>query len=380
MTLGVGVIGCGQISEVYLRTIPSFRDLRLVACASRRIEQAEEKAAAHGIAAMPVEALLGRSDVDIVLNLTPPDSHVAVTMAALAAGKHVYSEKPVAPTLADIATLKQSAASASRSIAAAPDTCLGPTIQLAARLVREDAIGRPLFGVAAFLAPGPEWQHPSPGFFYRKGGGPALDMAPYYLAALVTMLGPVATVTARSVDGEGPRMIRAPSSPRFGETLDVEVATTTQALLAFECGATVSFIVSWDVHRHGLPHIEIFGSEETLRLPNPDWFGGDLLLARGAGAFESLPADDLPFGAPNRQSRRGPVADYRGLGVAEFANALLTGRPHRLDLDFAGHVIAIVEALEASSRSHMPEPVLLRTNAPAALSGSEAARLLRPAG
>jgi predicted dehydrogenase len=351
MAFRVGLIGCGDISGAYFRNATLFRDIAIVACASRRLEQAEEVGGRYGVPARTVDDLVAADDIDIVLNLTPPLAHAAITRAALEAGKHVYSEKPLGIDLAEARTLSALAAAKGLRLGVAPDTVLGAATVTAARLIAEGAIGKPLFGTAAFMSAGPEQFHPAPAFFYGRGGGPALDMGPYYLTALVNVLGAITTVTSVATVASAKRRVEVPASPRNGETIPVSVPTTVQALLGFAVGTTVSFVASWDAHHHGLPHIELHGTAGSLRIPNPDWFGGELLLSRSPGAWESIRTDDQRFGRPNRTDEAGdPVADYRGLGLAEMARAIAEGRPHRASDKLALHVAAVIDALTSPTQ------------------------------
>jgi predicted dehydrogenase len=374
MPFRVGLIGCGDISGAYFRNATLFRDIAITACASRRFEQAKEVGARYGVPARTVDELIAADDIDIVLNLTPPLAHAAITRMALEAGKHVYSEKPLGIDLAEASALSALAAAKGLRLGVAPDTVLGPATGTAARLIAEGAIGTPLFGTAAFMSAGPEQFHPAPHFFYGRGGGPALDMGPYYLTALVTVLGAIASVTSVATVASPTRRIEVPTSPRHGDSVAVSVPTTVQALLGFAGGATVSFVASWDVRSHGLPHVELHGTAGSLRIPNPDWFGGDLLLSRKPGVWENIRTDDLRFGRPNRADEAGEaVADYRGLGLAEMANAIAEGRPHRASDGMALHVAAVIGALTSTTRG----PVAIDEPLPAALPFGEddAARL-----
>jgi predicted dehydrogenase len=376
MSLRVGLVGCGDISGIYFRNAALFADFRIVACASRRLEQAERVGSAYGVPARSVDALIEGDDIDIVLNLTPPVEHASITRRALLADKHVYSEKPLGVDLAEAFSLADLARHSGVRLGVAPDTVLGTSIQLARQLIAEGAIGRPLFGTSAFLGIGPELYHPSPDFFYLAGGGPTLDMGPYYLSTLTSLLGGVGSVVARSVPLAATRVIDAPTSPRHGNLLTVAVPTTTQSLLIFDSGVTVSFLTSWDVHHHGVPHIEIHGTEGSIRLPNPDWFGGDVLLSRTFGKWEVLPTHEGTFGKPNRLDETGaPVADYRGLGLADMAQAIRRERRHRANDAIGVHVVAIVDAMMESIAKGAPMPVVAPYINSAPLSEEEATEL-----
>ncbi len=350
MTMRVGLIGCGNISDIYLTNAPRFRDIAVVACADLNPAAAQRQGGRYNIGARTVEALLASADLDIILNLTVPDAHAEVSLAALAAGKHVYSEKPLATTLADGVRIVASARERGLRVGAAPDTVLGPGVQEARRLIDAGAIGRPVMGVATVLSHGMEHWHPNPAFFFQPGAGPVFDMGPYYLTALVTLLGPVASVLASGQIAFGERVVTTPGSPQLGRSIKVETLTTVQALLEFRSGAQVTFLTSWDVWRHGMLPIELHGTTGSLRVPDPNWFGGDIQIAEGRGDWTVAPTAGHRFGTPNWPVERPVHANYRGLGLAEMARAIEAGRPHRAHGELALHVLATMSGILESAR------------------------------
>ena len=233
MSLRVGLIGCGDISSVYLANIPLFADIRCVACADLEPEAAARQAARYGLAARSVGELMASDDVNIVLNLTIPQAHAEVTLAALAAGKHVYTEKPLATNVADGERIVAEARASGLRIGAAPDTVLGAGVQQARAIIDAGGVGKPLTGLAAVMSHGMEHWHPNPGFFFRPGGGPVFDMGPYYLSTLVTLLGPIASVQALGQIGFAERTVTTPGSSVSGRKIKVETPTSVQALLQF---------------------------------------------------------------------------------------------------------------------------------------------------
>jgi predicted dehydrogenase len=304
----IGLVGCGVISDVYLKNAPRFRDMVFTAASDINPDAAMKQAGRYAIEARSVKDLLASDDVDIVLNLTIPEAHAEVSLAALDAGKHVYSEKPLAATVADGVAVVAAAKARGLRIGAAPDTVLGAGVQQARALIDGGAIGRPLSGLAAVMSHGMEHWHPNPGFFFRAGAGPVFDMGPYYLSALVTLLGPVASVQAAGKIGFAERIVTTPESPVRGQSIRVETLTDVHALLLFASGAHVTFMASWDVWKHGLPPIELHGELASLRLPDPNWFGGDLLIAGKDQDWRTIRTDDKTFGAktgrrPRRSSR-----------------------------------------------------------------------------
>ena len=339
MSLRVGLVGCGNISDIYLDNAALFRDIAFTACADIDAEAAERQARRFAIEARSLKALLQSDDVDIVLNLTIPEAHAEVSLAAIEAGKHVYTEKPLATTVPDGHAVVAAANAKGLRVGAAPDTVLGASLQEARALVDAGAIGKPLTGLAAVLSHGMEHWHPNPGFFFRPGGGPVFDMGPYYLTALVTLLGPVASVQATGQIGFAERTVTTAGSAMLGRAIKVETLTSVQALLDFASGAQVTFLASWDVWKHGVPPIELHGETGSLRLPDPNWFGGDLQIARGRGDWRVIETHGRTFGAANWPREKPKHANYRGFGLADMARGIVDQRPHRANGDVALHVL-----------------------------------------
>jgi predicted dehydrogenase len=372
--LGIGVIGCGNIAMTYLRNAALFRGLELRACADIAFEAAQRRAGEYGIRALTVDELLAAGDIDLVLNLTVPNAHFDITMSALTAGKHVFTEKPLAVTAGQGRRLVKEARRRNLALGSAPDTFLGAAGRLARRLMDDGAIGKVVAGTAFMMTRGMEHWHPNPQFYYQPGGGPVLDMGPYYITMLVNLLGPARRVMAMSTIGSAERLITA-AGPRAGETFSVGTPTTIMATLEFASGAIVTLGKSWDVFRHGNPPIELHGTEGSLRLPDPDTFGGTVALsARGGDWKEMSTAETLhgrlnwPYAAPDR-------ANYRMLGVADMANALATGRAPRASGELALHVLEIMEAILQSGASGAAVAIPESTIQPAALSEAEAESL-----
>ncbi len=326
----IGLIGTGNISEIYLTNAARFPELNLVACADINPAAAAAKAAAHGIAAMTPEALLADPRIEVVLNLTTPQHHVPVGLAALAAGKHVYAEKPLATTFADGQRLVAEARARGLRLGSAPDTFLGGSHQTARAALDAGAIGRPRAGACFMMVPGHELWHPNPDFYYAPGGGPMLDMGPYYLTCLVNLLGPVAAVTGAHRTAQTTRTIA--SGPRAGETFPVTVPTHISAILDFASGPQVTITTSFDVWKHGHAHIEVYGETGSLTVPDPNRFDGEVMLATGKGDWQPLPMTH-PHGEGN----------WRILGLADMARALREGRPHRANAEVALHVLEVME-------------------------------------
>lgn len=377
--LGVGVIGCGNISTIYLRNVTNFRDLRLVACADLRPEVARDQAGLFGIEALTIEALLARPDIQIVVNLTTPNAHFAVSHAALSAGKHVFGEKPITVEAADAAALVREAAQRGLKLGCAPDTFLGGGGRTARELIDAGRIGKVLYGTCFLMSHGMEHWHPDPTFFFKPGGGPILDMGPYYLAALINLLGSVTHVQGRASSGFATRLVSS-KGPMNGKTITVETPTTVMALLHFETGADIVFTMSWDVWKHGHAPIELYGTEGSLRVPDPNFFGGVVQYTERGGDWISLAADERAFGKPNWRSPNWPdhmpsQANYRCLGVAELASAVLHGTPHRASGALASHALEVMHATLKAGVEGGEIAVHSRVDRPAAMSETDALAL-----
>ena len=372
--LGIGVIGCGNISITYIRTAALFGGVELRACADLAPELAAARAAEYGLRALSVEALLGADDVDIVLNLTVPNAHFDVSMAALTAGKHVFTEKPLATTAERGRVLVAEAERRHLALGSAPDTFLGAAGRLARRLLDEGAIGDVVTGTAFMMGRGMEHWHPNPAFYYQPGGGPVLDMGPYYLTMLVNLLGSVARVSAMGRTGSAERLMTA-EGPLKGTRFAVGTPTSVMALLAFEAGPMVTLGMSWDVFRHSIPPLELHGTAGSLRLPDPDTFGGTLAISRGGAAWEDVPTHDTVHGQNNWPFTEPDRANYRMLGVAELVRALAEGRGPRASGALALHVLDIMEAVLESAASGEARTIAGRVKQPEPFSEAEASSL-----
>jgi predicted dehydrogenase len=335
----VGIVGCGTISGIYLSNLATkFPNVEVTAVADLLPERAQAKAAEHGIPrACSVEELISDPEIQIVLNLTVPLSHAEVTLQAISAGKHVYTEKPLSVSLREGERILTLARKKGVRVGAAPDTFLGAGIQTCIRLINEGAIGMPVAATAFMTCHGHEAWHPDPAFYYASGGGPVFDMGPYYFTALVALLGPAQRVCG-SVKRSFPRRTVG-SGPNAGQIIDVEVPTHAAGTIDFAIGAVATFVMSFDVWHAQLPRIEIYGSEGSLSVPDPNTFGGPVMIR------ESTDAEwrDVPVPAAYAENSR-------GLGLSEMADAIREGRPHRASGALGLHVLEIMHAVhEASS-------------------------------
>jgi predicted dehydrogenase len=373
----VGVVGCGNISDVYLLNAPRFHDIVITACADLNSTAAERRAERYAIDARSVEELLKSDDVDIVLNLTIPEAHAQVSLRALDAGKHVYSEKPMATTVSDGVAILAAAKAKGLRVGAAPDTVLGASVQEARAVIDSGAIGKPLTGVAAVMSHGMEHWHPNPSFFFRPGAGPVFDMGPYYLSALVTLLGPVASVLATGQIGFEERTVTTPGSPAQGQSIKVETLTNVHALLDFASGAHVTFLASWDVWKHSMPPIELHGQKASLRLPDPNWFGGDLLIAGKDEDWRTIHTDSKTFGKKNWPATTAKFANDRGLGLADMARAIVDKRAHRANGEVALHVLAVMAGILEAAKEGRRAEISQACDRPSPLGEADARGLLK---
>lgn len=336
----VGVIGCGNISSIYLKNLTQvFQNTEVVACADLLLERAQEKAEEFGIPkACSVEELLADEEIRIVVNLTIPNAHAEVSLAALEAGKSVYVEKPLAITREDGQKVLRLAEEKGLLVGCAPDTFLGGGLQTCRKLIDDGWIGRPVAATAFMLCHGHESWHPSPEFYYQVGGGPMFDMGPYYLTALVSLMGPVKRVTGSANITFPQRTIT--SQPKYGKVIDVEVPTHVAGVMDFENGAIGTIITSFDVWSAQVPRIEIYGTAGTLSVPDPNTFGGPVWIKR-ADMKEWM---ETPL-------THGYGENSRGIGVADMASALLYGRGHRASGAMAYHVLELMHGFhDAANR------------------------------
>jgi predicted dehydrogenase len=341
----VGVVGCGNISGIYLKRCSAFEILKVAACADIDLGRAKAKAAEYGVPkAYTTEELLADRDIDIVLNLTIPRAHFAVAMAALKAGKSVYNEKPLALMRQEGKKLLAVARRKGLRVGGAPDTFLGGGLQTCRKLIDDGRIGEPIGATAFMMCHGHESWHPDPEFYYKVGGGPMFDMGPYYLTALVALIGPVRRVTGSTRITFPERTIT--SQPKAGTQVKVDVPTHVVGVLDFANGAIGNIITTFDVWAAELPRIEIYGTEGSLSVPDPNGFGGPVRVRRmGEKEWTEVPLT------------HGYAENSRGIGVADMAYGLRTGRSHRAGGELAYHVLDIMHAIhDASDKGKHIEP------------------------
>ncbi|MBG0768161.1 MAG: Gfo/Idh/MocA family oxidoreductase [Spirochaetaceae bacterium] len=341
--LNVAIIGLGKISGIYLENLTGMfkKHVELVGVVDLVQERAKEVAETYQIKQYTsVEELLGDPSVELVLNLTTPQSHFALCKQVLEAGKHVYVEKPLSLTTEEASQLVALANEKHLVLGGAPDTFLGSGIQTCRKLIDDGWIGRPVAASAFMMNHGHESWHPAPEFYYQAGGGPLFDMGPYYITALINLLGPVQSVAGYAKKSFSERLIT--SEPKNGTSIRVEVDTHIASLLQFHSGCIATLVTSFDVWNHSMPRIEIYGTEGSLRVPDPNTFGGPISYCRmGEKEWTDMP---LLFDYPENS---------RGLGIADIAEALESGSEHRANGDVTRHVVDVMESILKASREHV---------------------------
>ncbi len=333
----IGIIGCGQISSIYMQAPQKFDILNIAACADIDMQRAQAQAQRFNIPkACTVEELLADPTISIVVNLTIPKAHAEIGIAAIEAGKAVYSEKPLAVNREQALALLKAGQAKNLRIGSAPDTFLGGGIQTCIKLINDGVIGTPIAATAFMLSHGVEHWHADPDFFYQPGAGPMFDMGPYYLTALISMLGPVRRVTGSTRITFPERTIT--SQPRYNQKITVNTPTHITGVMDFASGAVATMITSFDVWSHNLPRIEVYGTEGSMVVPDPNTFGGPVIIRKATDtAWHEIPLTHAY------------TENSRGIGVADMAHAIHSGRLHRANGTLAYHVLDIMQAFHDSS-------------------------------
>ena len=363
----IGIIGCGAISGIYFQNCNgNFQNLEVAACADLDMSRAKVQAEKYGVAkACTVDELLADPEIQIVVNLTVPKAHASVAIAALKAGKNVHGEKPLSINRADAKAILALAKKKGLRVGSAPDTFLGAGIQTCRKLIDDGWIGRPVSCTAFMQCAGHESWHPSPEFYYEMGGGPMLDMGPYYLTALVNLLGPVKRVTGSTQSAFKTRTIT--SKPKFGKIVPVETPTHIAGVMDFASGVVGTIITSFDVVAHHLPNIEIHGTEGSLQVPDPNCYGGPVrIFRRGMKEWQDVPLT------------HGYAENSRGIGVADMALAIRQKRPHRANGDLAYHVLDLMLSFREASEAGRHIAIKSTCERPAPLPMGLANGLLEP--
>lgn len=335
--INVGIIGCGIISSIYLEAPSKFDILHFAACADIDMDRARAQAQRYNVPkACTVAELLADPDIDVVLNLTIPKAHVEIALAAIEQGKSTYSEKPLGINREQGKILLEAGKAKNLRVGCAPDTFLGGGIQTCIKIINDGLIGEPIATTAFMLGHGPESWHGDPDFYYQPGAGPMFDMGPYYLTALISMLGPVRRVTGSTRITFPERTVT--SQPKYGTKIKVNTPTHIAGIMDFANGAIGTIITSFDVWSHQLPRIEIYGTEGTLVVPDPNTFGGPVLIRKA----QDKEWQDVPLTHANTKNSR-------GIGLADMVHGIHSGRQHRANGDLAYHVLDIMQAFQDAS-------------------------------
>ncbi|UOQ44032.1 Gfo/Idh/MocA family oxidoreductase [Halobacillus salinarum] len=351
----VGLVGCGNISSIYLENAVKFESFEISACADVDLARAKQVAAEYGITkAVSVEEVLHDPEIELVLNLTPPSVHAEIAIQALNSGKHVYNEKPLSVTRSDAKEILAVAEEQGLFVGNAPDTFLGGGLQTCRKIIDDGLIGDPVSATGFMMIPGHERWHPNPEFFYQPGAGPMFDMGPYYLTALIFLMGPIKRVTGSAKITFAERTIT--SEPKYGEKIKVATPTQVNGVLDFESGATASIITSFDTWHHQLPPIEIYGSKGSLVVPDPNHFSGPVFIRKAGDKQWS----EHPL-------THGFTVNSRGIGVAEFCHAVKNEKSPRANGNLAYHVLDVMQGIYDSSEEECHYKLTSYCNQPAPL-------------
>ena len=378
----IGLIGCGNIAETYFRAQDYFNNINFIACADKFPEAADKCAQQYNIKSLSVDEILSDSDVDIILNLTIPQAHFEVSKLALNAGKHVYSEKPMSISYNDAKELLQLAHNKNLYFGNAPDTFLGGGGQMARQLIDKGEIGKILTGNFIFAFPGVQEFHPNPESWFQSGGGPVIDMGPYFFTSLVNLLGPVKNVRARGKKFSDQREYLV--GPKKGKSFEVEIYTSVMFDVEFTNEAIVQGFISFDVQNHARNHMELYGTKGSVVVPDPNMFGGPVLLSHELGSqWQEFSVEDKFLGKTNiinhsgRSNEAPKQSNYRGIGLSEMIYSLENQKKHRCNGELALHVLDIIESTITASETKKEISLRSTCNQPNPLNEEEVKLLLK---
>ena len=370
----VGIIGCGNISETYFECQNLFNNFNVVACADINIEAAKKSAEKYNVNAFSVDDILSNEDVDLIINLTIPAAHKEIIMKSLNAGKHCFSEKPLAMSFSEGLEISELAISKNLYVGCAPDTFLGAAGQKARSLIEDNKIGDVVLGTFNLMSHGMEHWHPNPDFFFKPGAGPVFDVGVYYITQLVNLIGPIKSISSLSGTATPERIIT--SEPRNGEKIKVETPTTLMGTLEFHNNAKIQFFCSWDVWKHKHSTIELYGLEGSMIVPDPNFFSGDILISHKEEDWQIINNDKMLLGIPNKTDNNGSkIANYRGIGLSDMIDAIHNQRQSRCSLDLAVHVLEAMEGIIKSSDDRVNYHMQTKPNQPDFLDDSEVVKL-----
>ena len=379
----VGLIGCGHIAETYFRAHKYFKNFKIIKCADVKEKAAKKCAKIYKIKAVSVSNLLKDKQVEIILNLTPPKVHYQIAKKSLLNGKHVYSEKPLAINLKEGKELLKLSKKKKLYLGNAPDTFLGGGNQKSKELLESKSIGKVNLGNAIFAFPGVQSYHPDPEpWFAKKEGGPVIDMGPYYLTALVNLLGPAKEVKAASLM-KGSRFRTIGIGPKKGKRIKVDCPTTYFTTIIFENGSIIRLTLSFDVIAHQRNHIELYGNKGSIIVPDPNMFGGSAFVSVTTGGnWGEHKTDNMPLGKINIKSQSARAnesstnANYRGVGLAEMAYSIENNLEHRCNGELSLHVLDIIDSTMRASQTGIPQEIKTTCKKPKPFSLEEIKKIL----
>jgi len=379
----VGLIGCGHISETYFRAEKYFNNIKIVKCADINHTNALKCAKTYKIKALSVKDLLKDQEVEIILNLTIPKAHYQVAKQSLLNGKHVYSEKPMAINFKDGLDLVKIAKRKKLYIGNAPDTFLGGGIQKSKELLEKNILGKISLGNAIFAFPGVQSYHPNPEpWFAKKEGGPVIDMGPYYLSALVNLLGPAKKVTGSIMEGVKRRTIGI--GPKKNKTFKVECPTTYLSTIQFENGTIIRLTLSFDVIAHQRNHIELYGSKGSMIVPDPNMFGGSVYVCNKLGdPWKEYKTNKMHLGKINIRSQSSRAnesptnANYRGAGLAEMAYSIENKKINKCNGELSLHVLDIIQSTMKACKTNKPQIIKTTCKKPSLFQTKDIKKILK---
>lgn len=346
----IGIIGCGNISPTYFNSHKLYNNFKVVACADINEDIAKKSASEFNVSFQTVDAILANPNIDIILNLTIPSAHKEIILKTLESRKHSFSEKPLAMNFEEGKEIYKLAKEKNLYVGCAPDTFLGAAAQKAREIIDSKKIGNIILGTFNLMSHGMEHWHPDPDFFFKPGAGPVFDVGVYYLTYLVNLLGPVESITSVSGTVTDERIIT--SKPRYGEKIKVETPTTLMGVLNFTNNAKVQFFASWDVWRHNHSPIELYGLDGSMIIPDPNFFGGNILISNKNYDWKEISTKKMLLGIPNEKNDENiMVANYRGIGLSDMVHSINKDKEARCSIDLALHVLEIMDGILISSKN-----------------------------
>ena len=344
----LGIIGCGNISETYFECQNLFNNFKVIACADINTDIAKKNAEQYNVKAYSVDDILSSEDIDLIINLTIPSAHKEIISKSLNAGKHCFSEKPLAMNFEEGKEIADLAIKKKLYVGCAPDTFLGAAGQKARSIIEDDKIGNVVLGTFNLMSHGMEHWHPNPNFFFKPGAGPVFDVGVYYITQLVNLIGPVKSISSVSGTATPERTIT--SEPKNGEKIKVETPTTLMGVLEFHNNAKIQFFCSWDVWNHNHSTIELYGLNGSIIVPDPNFFSGDILISNKDQDWQTINNDKMALGIPNKNDENGlKIANYRGIGLSDMIDAIKNQREARCSLDLSIHVLEVMEGIIKSA-------------------------------